>query len=483
MGITTDLFRDEIDRWFEEHGGSMTDDVLSLINIRSVCGAPEPGAPYGQPAFDALEFSRGLLKKLGIETRLFEDCISIGETGEGEPELGLLVHVDVVDANAGEWSSDPFTGIIRDGTEYGKAEPVIYGRGASDNKGPAVAAFYALRCALDITGGLRKPAQILVGSAEELGCIDVKKYVETNAMPPNVFAPDSNFPLVNVEKGRFTAEFVCKWDRSELLPRIKSIHGGNTINIIPGMASAHIEGFTAPELTRFAKLYAERTGTEITVTEHTRGGCIVTVAGTAAHASLPWEGNNAQTALVAMLSALPLAKSGCADAVHELARLFPHSEYDGKQLGIACSDDVSATLTIGFDVLEIDETGMKAAIDCRTPSVADEMDIAELTRGALSAAGFELGDTTRILCHITSANSDFAKILLDIYSEYTGDTNPATLIKGGMTYAHGIPGGVGFGPELPGIDCRIHGRDEFIGVSHLIMMAKMYASTIIQMCG
>ena len=483
MLTMANLFRGDIDRWFEEHSGKMTDDVLSLINIPSVSGAPVLGAPYGQAARKALDFSRELLKKLGVETRLVEDCIAVGETGAGEPAVGVLVHVDVVGANAGEWSSDPFIGVIRDGTEYGETEPIIYGRGASDNKGPAIAAFYALRCALDITGGLKKPAQILVGSAEELGCIDIIKYRETNAMPPNVVAPDANFPIVNVEKGRFTAEFTRRLERSEQLPRVVSIHGGSTINIIPGTASAHVEGLTVPELSLFSRQFAVITGTEIAVAEHPDGGCVVTVTGAAAHASLPWEGANAQTALVSMLAALPLANSDGADAIRELARLFPHGEYDGAQLGIACADEVSGGLTLAFDVLQLSDFGMTAGIDCRTPSAADELNLAEITGAALSAASFEIVSTTRILCHITPADSDFVKMLLEIYSEYTGDSDAKPLAKGGMTYAHGIPGGVAFGPELPGVDARIHGRDEFIGVNHLIMMAKMYTEIVINICG
>jgi len=222
----------------------MTDNVLSLINIKSVCGTAETGAPYGSASREALEFSRELLQKLGIKTRVYDDCVAVGETGDGQlthignftggeipganrassqnesymvgsgkPELGILVHVDVVDAIAEAWSSDPFRGEVRDGNEYGETEPIIYGRGAIDNKGPAVAAFYALRCALDVTGGLGKPAQIIVGSAEELGCIDVNKYAETYEMPPKTLAPDSSFPLVNLEKGRFTLKFTRDFNR------------------------------------------------------------------------------------------------------------------------------------------------------------------------------------------------------------------------------------------------------------------------------
>lgn len=483
MALRTDFLHDEIDRWVETREEEMTAQLLSLIKIKSVYETPSAGFPYGCGAAEALRFSRELLSKLGIETRLFEDCVAVGEAGEGAPELGILVHVDVVDANASEWSADPFCGVVRSGTEYGDAEPVIYGRGASDNKGPAIAAFYALRCALDVTGGLKKAAQVLIGSAEELSCEDMKRYAKANELPPKTIAPDSNFPLVNVEKGRFTVSLSGRWEVSNALPRIVSAHGGGTINIIPGTASAHIEGLTAPELSLFAERFAQKTGTGIAVSDRTGGGCTVLVTGKAAHASLPWEAVNAQTALISMLAALPLAKSGSADAVRQLARLFPHGEYNGKMLGIECGDDVSGALTLGFDVLTISETGLTAAFDCRTPLFADGLDLPGIVRGALCEAGFAAGEITRTSCHYVPEDSELVKTLLDIYAEYTGVENPKPLARGGTTYVHELPGGVAFGPELPGIDCRIHGRDEFIGVRHLKMMTKMYAAAIIKICG
>ena len=48
----------------------------------------------------------------------------------------MLAHLDVVPAGDGWTESAPFSGEVKDGR--------IYGRGAMDDKGPAVAAVYAL---------------------------------------------------------------------------------------------------------------------------------------------------------------------------------------------------------------------------------------------------------------------------------------------------------------------------------------------------
>ena len=56
--------------------------------------------------------------------------------GEGEETLAILTHIDVVPKGEG-WTVPAFEGVEKDGR--------IYGRGAIDNKGPAIAALYALK--------------------------------------------------------------------------------------------------------------------------------------------------------------------------------------------------------------------------------------------------------------------------------------------------------------------------------------------------
>ena len=61
--------------------------------------------------------------------------------------MGILTHIDVVPAGEG-WTHDAFGGEIVDGR--------IYGRGAMDDKGPAIAALYALKALSDNMIHLKK---------------------------------------------------------------------------------------------------------------------------------------------------------------------------------------------------------------------------------------------------------------------------------------------------------------------------------------
>ncbi|MDR0904622.1 MAG: Sapep family Mn(2+)-dependent dipeptidase [Oscillospiraceae bacterium] len=472
MGITTEI-KGKIDDWFAANADKLIADLTQLINTKSVLDKPEAGAPYGRGARDALDLSREILRKLGIETEVFEDCMAEGDIGDGA-ELGILVHVDTVAANPDEWQSDPFVTDIRDG--------VIYGRGATDNKGPAIAAFYALACANALTGGLKKGAKILVGSAEEIGCVDITRWLEVNTPPRYVFAPDASYPICNVEKGRFVLYFEGKWDASGALPRVTALHGGGTSNIIPGAASASVRGLKKTEIEPVAAKLSAETGAEFLITDSDSGVKIVCNA-KAAHASLPWNGNNAQTALLALLAALPLAEGAGAEAIRNLARLFPHGDCYGEAVGIAQKDEVSGVLTLSFNVLELNETGFTANFDSRTTQSADSFPTLDTAKNALETAGFAVTNHTMTQCHVTETDGEFVQTLLGIYREYTGDDASRSLALGGTTYVHNIPGGVAFGTEKPGVNNRIHGRDEFITVDELLTSAKMFAAAVVAICG
>ncbi len=105
-----------------------------------------------------------LLAPAGIETRLLEPAPGRGNllarwrgTGEARP-LMLMGHLDVVAADAQEWSHPPFGAVIRDG--------VLWGRGTTDNKQMvAYGAAILLRLAQE---GLRlKRDVILAATADE----------------------------------------------------------------------------------------------------------------------------------------------------------------------------------------------------------------------------------------------------------------------------------------------------------------------------
>ena len=61
--------------------------------------------------------------------------------------------------------------------------------------------------------------------------------------------------------------------------------------------------------------------------------------------------------------------------------------------------------------------------------------------------------------------SPLVNALYKAYVDVTGDTENKPMVIGGGTYAKSLKNIIAFGPEMPGIDYRIHGADEFILVS------------------
>ena len=107
-------------------------DVITLcqelIQIPSVNFGEGKGDEEAAAAYVAAK-----LNEVGITTKIYESapkrCSVVARFEGSDPTLpGLVVHghIDVVPANAADWSVDPFSGVIKDGC--------IWGRGAVDMK-------------------------------------------------------------------------------------------------------------------------------------------------------------------------------------------------------------------------------------------------------------------------------------------------------------------------------------------------------------
>ena len=95
-----------------------------------------PSVNFGEGKGDekaAAEYVAAKMKEVGIESKIYESapnrCSVVARIeGRDKSRPGLVVngHLDVVPANAADWSVDPFSGAIKDGC--------IWGRGAVDMK-------------------------------------------------------------------------------------------------------------------------------------------------------------------------------------------------------------------------------------------------------------------------------------------------------------------------------------------------------------
>ncbi|MDE6840117.1 MAG: M20/M25/M40 family metallo-hydrolase, partial [Oscillospiraceae bacterium] len=176
----------------------------------------------------------------------------------------------------------------------------------------------------------------------------------------------------------------------------------------------------------------------------------------------------------------PLADGPCKTALHDLNALLPHGDSLRRALGIAQEEPIAGPLTVTFSLLEVTETGLEGRFDSRAPLCATPENCLEVARAAFEGRGFTFEGEQGAPHHVP-ADSPFIRTLLKRYEEYTG-LKGECLSTGGGTYVHDIPGGVAFGCTLPGFDTHLHGADERVRVSDLMLSAKLFTHIILDLC-
>ena len=433
------------------------------LRIPSVQGPAEPGKPYGSAVRESLDHVLAAAEKLGFSTVNMDGQLGWCEYGEGEEMVAVLGHLDVVPAGDG-WSFDPWGGEIRDGR--------IFGRGTMDDKGPSIAALFALAALRESGLPIRRRIRLIFGCNEESGSGDMKYYLAHGGeIPVMGFTPDGEYPVINGEKGIINVTYGRELDQIGEL-KLLSIHGGTAPNVVPASASAKLA--CPRELAeRIARLSAPKL--RYTVTEQ---GLFVESEGVNAHGSTPELGENALGRLVLALDTLPL-EGQTAQAIHFLAQTLG-METDGASAGIALSDDVSGKLTLNWGTLDVENGKLLMKINYRYPVTKRCDDCAPILDEKFAAAGFTKEAQLHKEKLYVSEDSSLIRTLMKVYREQTGlEGKPKSI--GGGTYAKSLPNIVAFGPIFPGDEIREHKPDEFLELSRLMQNAQIIAAAMYEM--
>ena len=454
------MYRKEIEGFIDSHRQEMIDDICKLCRINSEKMPYTEGKPYGDGAFDALHAALAMMEDYGFSITNYDNYVGTADLNDKERQLDILAHLDVVPAGEGWTVTEPFEPVEKDGK--------LYGRGTADDKGPAVAALYAMRAIKELGIPVKKNVRLILGTDEECGSSDIEVYYKREKEAPMTFSPDASFPVINIEKGRIPGGFSV------------SIDAGIKVNVVPGKAKAVVAGLEAEVLTQAADAVEKQTGLSFSFGE-TEDGIQITVEGKGAHASTPDEGNNALTGLLSYLVSLPLADCPQLQAVKSLVTLFPHGDTRGKAVGIAMEDELSGPLTLAFDMLTLDKDHLEGAFDCRACLCATEENSLNVIRARMAEEGLTLQADHMTAPHHVDGNSHFVKTLLKAYEEYTGLEGHCESTGGG-TYVHHLENGVAFGASMPGTDNKMHGADEFAVIDELLTSAKIFAQVIVDLC-
>ncbi len=448
----------QIEKVLTELEQPMVETLRKLVRIPSVKADPLPGAPFGQPARDALDEALKICAELGFSCANIDGYAGHADLGEGPTEdaLAILGHLDVVPVGDG-WTCDPFGAEIRDDR--------LYGRGSSDDKGPVVAAMYAMAAVRRLGVPLKRKIRLILGTDEESGWEDMRYYRQVCGMPRSGFSPDADYPVINIEKGSLHLEVEGRLADSGL-PVIR-FDTGDRPNVVPGRAEALIAGDQA-----LADMINHTDYGWPVSAESTEEGVILRTEGIPGHAAMPEGTCNAIGLMLKTLKAL--------GAEGDLALLADKlgTEHDGASLGVKIADQVSGGLTCNMGIIRADERGIRVTLDLRCPILADLDGIA--AQAARALPGMRVTETSRMLPHYVSADSELVRKLIKAYEDVTGEKGYAMAIGGG-TYAKCLEEGVAFGALFPGEPELAHHADEFISLDSLRKNLRIFTYALISL--
>lgn len=445
----------------------VVESIQESVRIKSVQEAPLEGMPFGEGPAKALEHMLDLGKKLGFEVENFDNYAGHIDFGVGSDEemIGILGHVDVVPEGKG-WDYPPYEAKIVDGK--------MYGRGVLDDKGPTIAALYALKAIKDSGVKLNRKVRVIVGANEETGWGCMNHYFGKLNMPQPAmaFTPDSSFPVTYAEKG--ILHLMLSQEYQEELSF--SIKGGVAFNSVPDSAIGLFPLSMKDEIFLNLEKYNKGKEFKITATEKDEKIEIVSL-GKASHGARPANGYNAISALFSFLSTLKIEDEKLKNLV-EFFNEYIKMEYSGERLGINFEDEPSGVLTLTIGKIECEGKNVMFGFDIRYPvTFTKEQVIDQVEKRAKSK---NLNVTVRSAKNplYVPKDSFLVTTLMDIYKDITGDVDAEPVSIGGGTYARAVTNGVAFGALLKNQEDNMHQKNEYLELDKLDTWLKIYVQAI-----
>lgn len=456
----------------ETYEKEIIESTQEIIRIKSVEEAPLPGMPFGEGPYKALEYVLNLSESMGFKTKRLDGYAGHADLGDGEETVGILVHVDVVPEGTG-WTYGPYAAEIHDGN--------IYGRGTTDDKGPAIATLYAMKALSESGIKLNRKIRIIFGANEETGWACMDHYFANEEAPTMAFTPDADFPVIYGEKGIIVFDLVYDLNHlnNEKL-KLVSIQGGNAPNMVPDYAEAILEakniGKTGSDLSNFIEINDYPISLEIE-DEKVK----ISAKGKSAHGSTPEKGQNAISYLMAFLEEA-FEEELDFNKYFNLYNKKIGFNHHGENIGCGLSDDISGKLNFNPGVIKIEDGKIILTVNVRYPIKSTSEEVYEGIRKSIKGTGLELVEDDSDMKPLYVPKDNFlVEKLMGVYREQTGDHSSEPITIGGGTYARAMDNAVAFGPMFPGQEDVAHQKDEYISIEHLMKLTKIYAQALYEL--
>lgn len=458
MKIDRAKLEDDLRGWVDEHEGELVSLVEELVGFPSVSEPLDAGSPhpFGDACASLADATRDMVESLGLTWENHEYyAVSAAYKGTADPvresgrrpRIAFFSHLDVVPAQAQGWDRPPFEPYVRDG--------YIYGRGASDNKGPFASVLLALRFLREEGVKLAHDVVLYGGFNEEGAMDDVKWLVEHEPLPEASLVSDCYFPVCVAEKSIVQIEAHLQLDDSALA----ELAAGEAHNIVPSHARAVVLGKGSK--------------------------AVIETLGVPAHVAFPESSKNALVKLAAQLEHNASLTQRSRAAFGFIARAF--ARHDGSGLGIALHDDFLGDTTAVPTEASYEHGALRLSVNVRYPDVQGSEHIPSQLRTELERAGFAIDVLEVNPGRAVPADDPRVALLTSIVNDELG-TSLAPYAMGGATHARWIPNALGFGPGRrdiappPGVGSG-HQVNEAVRIEYLKQAVVIYVRAILALDG
>lgn len=415
----------KIDQFVEANKQNILNDIAKLVSFNSVSKeSGNPDLPFGEECKKVLDEALSMCSNMGFDTKNYNNYAGSASIGTAEKEIDILAHLDVVPAGKG-WSHDAFDMLVKDG--------YIYGRGVSDDKGPAVIGLYAMKCFKELGVPLNYTYRTFLGCSEETGMKDIEYYLANEKMPVFAFTPDGDFPVCIGEKGIMNLNVFMPVD----CKTIQSVSGGTVGNAVCSETTAILNGVSEADLGAYSK--------DKFIVESLESGIKITAKGKTSHAAKPEGSINSSLLLFDLIQNLPQLSQSEQKTSKAIVSML--SDCNGVGIGIACEDDVSGKLTHISGIISMKDNVIIVNFNIRYPVKCSGSKLIEKTRSYIEGMGFKVDNITDAPPLYSPADTKEVAALFSAYDYVTGTKGiPYTI--GGGTYARHFPNAVAFGPHF-----------------------------------
>lgn len=476
----------------DEYQEQMIQMLQELVSIKSVEDKPLPNAPFGKGVADAFSYMLRKAEMDGFETENVDNYgghIEFGgyltdEVGDiiatSDEIMGIIGHLDVVPEGT-DWAFDPYSGQVVDGK--------IYGRGTTDDKGPIVAVYFAMKALKDSGFIPAKKVRLILGLDEETNWKGMEYYLSKVKPPTFGFTPDAEYPAIHGEKGILVFDLAKKLGKTiQKGLELRTIKGGNAANMVADHVRAVVRADKMEVYEKVKELAAQYRNENCTVEGQKAYGAKlnckgigksleITVQGISAHGARPETGLNAISILMDFLGKLDIIN----DDVNEFIEFYNQHigfELDGTSMGCGFSDEPSGKLIFNVGKLEFDAEAVRLNINIRYPVTFKEHMIYAAMVPVMNK--YNLGVIKGKVQEPIYIPEDDSMIqtLMDVYKLHTGDEESKPIVIGGGTYARAAKNIIAFGCVFPGDPSLAHQKNEYIEIEKLLLNAKIFADAI-----